>query len=126
MPGPFIPTPADTQDAQQQLGQLRADRTPGRIGDLLEGLLEQLAAGKTIQVLTFDRELSTQQAAELLGISRPYLVRLIEEHQLPHRKIGPRRRLYLEDVLAFRETLTTRKRPARQNLTDDLQNPELD
>lgn len=126
MPGPFTPTPADTQDAQQQLGQLRATRTPGRIGDLLEGLVEHLAAGKTVQVLTFDRELGTRQAAELLSVSRPYLVKLVEEGQLPHRKVGPRRRLYLEDVVAFKAGLDAQRRLALQTLADDLQDLESD
>lgn len=126
MPGPFIPTPADTQNAQQQLGQLQATHTPGRLGDLIEGLVEHLAAGKTVQVLTFDRELGTRQAAELLGVSRPYLVQLIEEGQLPHRKVGGHCRLYIEDVLAFKAGLDAQRRLALQALADDLQDQEAD
>ncbi|MFC4453499.1 hypothetical protein [Deinococcus sonorensis] len=53
--------------------------------------MQQLAAGKAVQVLTLDREITTQQAADLLNVSRPYLVK----------KVGQRRRLYLEDVLAY-------------------------
>ena len=61
--------------------------------------LQDLAAGRAVQVITLEEEISTQQAAELLNVSRPYLVKLVESGALPHRKVGPRRQLHLEDVL---------------------------
>lgn len=121
---PFIPTPADTQDAQRQLQQLQTTPGTGRLAGLLEDLLQQLAAGKAVQVLTLDEEISTQQAAELLNVSRPYLVKLVEEGQLPYRKVGPRRRLYLEDVLAHKANLDAQRQAALQALADDLQDLE--
>ena len=123
---PFIPTPADTQDAQRHLQQLQRTPGTGRLAVLLEDLLGQLAAGKAVQVLTLDKEISTQQAAELLNISRPYLVKLIEDGQFPYRKVGPRRRLYLEDVLAYKAGLDAQRQAALQALADDLQDLESD
>ncbi|MDV6376576.1 helix-turn-helix domain-containing protein [Deinococcus arenicola] len=132
MTTPFLPTPADTQAARLQLEQLRGpshtldSAASPRLAELLEDLLGQLAAGRAVQVLSLEPEISTQQAAELLGVSRPYLVKLVEAGELPHRKVGPRRRLHLQDVLAYRERLEQTRRDALQDLADDLQDLGLD
>ncbi|WP_188963479.1 excisionase family DNA-binding protein [Deinococcus aquiradiocola] len=128
MTAPFIPTADDTQAAQLQLDLLRAqtDRLPVRLAEVLGGLLEDLAAGRAVQVITLEEEITTQQAAELLNVSRPYLVKLVESGALPHRKVGPRRRLHLEDVLAFRARLDMQRQAALQALADDLQELGLD
>lgn len=97
-----------------------------RLAELLEDLLSQLAAGRAVQVLSLEPEISTQQAANLLGVSRPYLVKLVEAGELPHRKVGPRRRLHLEDVLAYRARLDQTRHDAMQDLADDLQDLGLD
>ncbi len=131
MTTPFLPTPADTHAARLQLEQLRAQSGSGasaapRLAELLEDLLGQLAAGRAVQVTALDTEIGTQQAAELLGVSRPYLVKLVEAGELPHRKVGPRRRLHLEDVLAYRDRLDRTRNEAMQDLADDLQDMGLD
>lgn len=124
----FLPTPADTEAARNQLEQLRAQPRPlpARVTEVLEDLLGSLAAGKAVQVVTLDPEISTQQAADLLNVSRPYLVKLVEQGVLPYRKVGPRRRLYLEDVLAYKARLEAQRQQALQALADDLQELGLD
>lgn len=128
MTTPFVPTPDDTQAAQLQLDMLRAQagRLPARLAEVLDGLLQDLAAGRAVQVITLEEEISTQQAAELLNVSRPYLVKLVESGALPHRKVGPRRRLHLEDVLNYRTRLDAQRQQAVQALADDLQDLGLD
>ncbi|GGR23788.1 excisionase family DNA-binding protein [Deinococcus ruber] len=128
MTAPFVPTPDDTQAAQLQLDMLRAQagRLPVRLAEVLDGLLQDLAAGRAVQVITLEEEISTQQAAELLNVSRPYLVKLVESGALPHRKVGPRRRLHLQDVLAYRARLEAQRQAALQALADDLQELGLD
>ena len=128
MTTPFLPTLADTQAAQRQLEQLRnlPSAASPRLAELLEEVLGQLAAGRAVQVVALESEISTQQAAELLGVSRPYLVKLVEAGELPHRKVGPRRRLHLEDVLAYRTRLKQTREDALQALADDLQDMGLD
>lgn len=123
MSTPLLPTPAEREAARTQLERLRAQtgQVPARLAGVLEDLLGQLAAGKAVQVVTLDPEISTQQAADLLNVSRPYLVKLVEEGALPHRKVGPRRRLYLEDVLAYKARLDAGRQAALQALADDLQ-----
>ena len=124
----FLPTPADTQAARAQLEQLRqqAERLPPHLAGLLDDLLTRLAAGKAVQVLPLDAEITTQQAAELLKVSRPYVVKLVEAGELPHRKVGPRRRLFLEDVLAYRARLDAGRQEALRALGADLQDLGLD
>jgi len=125
---PFIPTPEDIQAAQLQLDLLRAQagRLPVRLAEVLGGLLQDLSAGRAVQVITLEEEIGTQQAAELLNVSRPYLVKLVESGTLPHRKVGPRRRLYLQDVLTYRAGLDTQRQTTLQALTNDPQDLRLD
>lgn len=125
---PFVPTPDDTHAAQLQLDMLRAQagRLPARLAAVMDHLLQDLAAGKAVHVVTLESEISTQQAADLLNVSRPYLVKLVESGALPHRKVGPRRRLYLEDVLSYRAGLEARRQSALQALADELQDLGLD
>ena len=107
------------------MSELRAQPSAA-VSELLEDLLGQLVAGRAVQVTALDTEIGTQQAAELLGVSRPYLVKLVEAGELPHRKVGPRRRLYLEDVLAYRAPARQGSQEAMQALADDLQELGLD
>lgn len=73
---------------------------------ILKQVVQALSRGQAISILTRDKEISTQQAAEILGISRPTVVRLIDEGDLHARVPGAvRRKLRLADVLAFREEL---------------------
>jgi excisionase family DNA binding protein len=65
-------------------------------------LLADLAAGSAVHLLTDDSELTTQEAADILGISRTYIVRLIDDDKLPARLVGTHRRLRAADVLAYK------------------------
>lgn len=74
--------------------------------------------GGSVSVEPIDRQLTTRQAAELLGVSRNTLVRLLEENELPFERLGDsrHRRLRLNDVLAYRE----RKRNERRSRLDEM------
>lgn len=75
---------------------------PESVYYLLRKVAEVLERGDAITVVQVGRELTTQQAADLLNVSRQYLVRLLEEDRLPHTRTGKHRRLKLEDVLAYK------------------------
>lgn len=77
-------------------------RLPARASLAVRNLLDRLAAGEAVQVVSADALLTTRQAAELLGISRTYLVRLVDEGQIPAHMVGTHRRLRAGDVLAYR------------------------
>jgi len=64
-------------------------------------LLTELAAGTSVHLLTDQTELTTQEAADLLGISRTYVVRLIDSGKLPAHLVGTHRRLRAADVIAY-------------------------
>ncbi|WP_266168962.1 helix-turn-helix domain-containing protein [Dyella subtropica] len=70
---------------------------------LLQQILTEMAAGNAVQVLAVQAELTTQQAAHLLHVSRPYLVKLLENHVLPFHRTGKHRRVYLADVMRFKD-----------------------
>ena len=83
---------------------------------LITAVLRELGAGKAVTVLGDDAEITTQEAADLLNVSRPYLVGLIEKGDLPARKVGPRRRLMLADVLTYRSENKAKRREALREL----------
>ena len=77
---------------------------------LLEQVVQALSNGQSISILTRDQEISTQQAADILGLSRPTVVRLINDGDLTaHIPGSVRRKLLLADVLAYREELRARR-----------------
>lgn len=77
---------------------------------ILTQVVEALSNGQSISVLTRDQDVSTQQAAELLGLSRPTVVRLIDDGELAAHVPGAvRRKLRLADVLSYREELRARR-----------------
>ncbi len=86
-----------------RLGETALELTP-ELAHLLRNLLEPLARGEPVRVVPLEAELTTQEAAELLGVSRPHLVRLLEEGKIPFRKVGSHRRVRAKDLLAYLET----------------------
>lgn len=77
---------------------------------ILKQVVQALSAGQSISILTRDDEISTQQAADILGLSRPTVVRLIEDGELSAYVPGAvRRKLLLANVLAYREQLRARR-----------------
>ena len=84
-------------------------------------VLKHLADGAAVQVIHVDQELTTQEAAELLNVSRPFLVRLLDEGKLAYRKVGTRRRLRLEEILAFKAQHADYRRQVLDNMAAQAQ-----
>ncbi|HEY5857325.1 MAG TPA: excisionase family DNA-binding protein [Aldersonia sp.] len=81
-----------------------------QLHEILKRVVHALSHGQSISILTRDQEISTQQAAEILGLSRPTVVRLIEDGELhAHVPGAVRRKLRLADVLGYREDLRARR-----------------
>lgn len=75
---------------------------PGSVRELLRKALAKMQEGKCISLMPITEDLTTQQAAEILGVSRQYLVRLLEEGKIPFHRAGTHRRVYLTDLLAYK------------------------
>lgn len=83
---------------------------------LLAQILGLMAKQQTFTLCPELSELTTKQAAEVLGVSRPYLIGLLERNEIPHRKVGRHRRIYSKDILAHKQTMQI----GRKKALDDL------
>lgn len=97
-------------------GVERETQIPMMAMRLLAEALRQIAMGKGVVVLPLDAEISTQQAADILNVSRPYLVGLLEANEIPFRRVGARRRVRLLDVLNYKR----RNDEERMKVLDEL------
>jgi excisionase family DNA binding protein len=102
--------------------QIAADRRaetldlPPVVTRLLMSILKETAAGRAVTLVPLEPEITTQQAAELLNVSRPYVVRLIDKGTLPARMVGNHRRLPLQDVLAYKADSRAKRRQTLREL----------
>jgi excisionase family DNA binding protein len=76
---------------------------PDAVDHALREVIAALAAGDAVTVLPLHQQLTTNQAARLLGVSRPTLITLLERGEIPYRRTGTHRRMQLADVLAYKE-----------------------
>jgi excisionase family DNA binding protein len=76
-----------------------------------------MAEGMTMTLVPTGQQLTTQQAAEMLHVSRPHLIKMLDRGDLPYEKVGTHRRLAIEDVLAYREQRSMRRREQLDDLT---------
>lgn len=88
---------------------------------LLLQILTEIAEGNAVTIIPIHAELTTQQAADLLNVSRPYLIKLLEEGQLPYHKIGSHRRILFSDLLSFKKALNVASYQALDELTNQAQ-----
>lgn len=89
---------------------------PMEVFQLFLQLLNELAQGHAVTIVPSNRELTTQEAAELLNVSRPYVVQLLEDGKIPFRRVGTRRRIRFEDLMAYKN----RDDSARRKIADAL------
>lgn len=90
---------------------------PAMVTRLLQTVLEHVAAGHALSIMPLNAELTTQQAADLLGVSRPFLVKLLEAGDINHRKVGRHRRVRVADLLAYRKQNHASRSEALSELT---------
>jgi excisionase family DNA binding protein len=94
---------------------------PPSVRALLTRLVHELAQGKVVAVIPFDTELTTQEAADMLNVSRPYLIKLLERGDIPYRSVGLHRRVRMDDLLRYDEEHHRRMRAAIEEMAREAQ-----
>jgi excisionase family DNA binding protein len=98
---------------------------PGESLRLLADLFDKLGQGEAVVLMSQTAEISTQEAAELLNVSRPYVVKLLDEGKIPFRKVGIYRRVKLQDVIVYRQAEQQRQSKILDELTKEAQDLDL-
>lgn len=88
---------------------------------LLADVLREMARGHAVTVVPYGAELTTQQVADILNVSGPYVVKLIETGRLEARKVGPSRRVRFEQLMAYKRADDERRRQVARNLTGEAE-----
>lgn len=89
--------------------------------ELFVEVLTHLANGHGVTVMPVRAELTTQQVAEMLNVSRPFVVKLLDSGEIPHRKVGTHRRIRLSDALKYKELDDARRKAAADALAAEAQ-----
>lgn len=134
---PILPSADDAElaaEASRQLSRTKHEgtelcvqvgsetlRLPKAVGDLLYHLLNEMAQGNAVTIIPVHAELTTQEAADYLNVSRPYLIRLLEEGKLQFSMVGTHRRIKFSDLAAYRKTAEESRKKMMEELAAQAQ-----
>jgi excisionase family DNA binding protein len=106
-------------------GQEETIELPAGAVKLLMAILEDMASGRAITIVPQNAELTTQQAADIMNVSRPFLIQLLENKKLPFRLVGSHRRVRFEDVLRYKEHIDAERRRVLDQLVAEAQDLDM-
>lgn len=92
---------------------------------LLNDILTQMAQGNAVSLIPIHAELTTQQAADILNVSRPFLIEQLEKNIIPHRKVGTHRRVLFKDLMAYKREMDRKRLEALEQLTAQAEELEM-
>jgi excisionase family DNA binding protein len=106
------------QDSQAKLvgANGKVITIPESVYEVLRQVVHAMALGQAISIASQEQEMTTQQAADILNVSRPYLIKLLEQGEIPCIKVGTHRRIRHQDLISYKQQRDTK----RSNLLDDL------
>jgi excisionase family DNA binding protein len=118
---------AETQqiDFHDEKGTVRAVRIPTSALRLLLDVLTEIGQGNAVSIIPIHAELTTQEAADVLNVSRPFLVQLLEKGDIPFHKVGTHRRVRYHDVIAYKKRIDAERRKALDELAAQAQDLDM-
>lgn len=140
--GPVLPTEEESRQARESVQRLASHLSarrglrvqivedglpnqtlaiPASAVRLLGDILTEMAQGNTVTLTPVHAELTTQQAADFLNVSRPYLIGLLERGDIPYRKVGTHRRVLFEDLLEYKRRSDAARDEALTELVAEAQ-----
>lgn len=102
-------------------GSEQAVIIPAAAFDLLVDILSQMAQGNAVTLIPIHAELTTQEAADILNVSRPFLVKLLESGEIPCRKVGRHRRILFEDLMHYKQQIDSQRMQVLDRLAAQAQ-----
>ena len=111
---------AKTTYALQLIENGKSDDTleiPAPAMQILVNVLEEMAKGNTVTLVPLQEEITTQQAADILNVSRPFFIQMLDNDEIPFRKVGARRRVKLADVMNYKRHLYDNRLKILKELT---------
>ncbi len=94
---------------------------PESIVGVLMSALKTIASGRGVTVVPENAELTTVEASDILSVSRPYLIKLLDEKKIPFRKVGKHRRILMEDIMRYKKNIDAEREKTLDALTAQAQ-----
>ena len=91
---------------------------PESVCNILRQAVQAIASDQAVSIVRYNRELTTQQAANILNVSRPFLVKLLDEGSIPYIKVGSHRRIRFKDLIIYKEHRDSKRRKLLDQLIE--------